>query len=256
MILTETAQLDHIPRRIISLVPSQSELLSDLGLEQQTVGITKFCVHPDTWFRTKQRVGGTKTVNMEAIRQLGPDLIIANKEENVQEQVELLAREYPVWLTDISNLDDALQMINDIGALTGKNEKARDIRQQISSSFSSLNPAMPVNCAYLIWSKPYMAAGGDTFIHDMLTRCGFNNVFADKMRYPEINTSELQAANCELLLLSSEPYPFKQKHIDELAQQLTDVQVMLVDGEMFSWYGSRLLQAPAYFQELINSLNK
>ena len=255
MILFNTFGLNYIPNRIISLVPSQTELLSQLGLESETVGITRFCVHPNTWFTSKARVGGTKTINFDAIHQLRPDLIIANKEENVKEQIEQLALNYPVWLTNVNNFEDATHMITDIGALTGKDKKALSLINEIKNAFNNLPISEnPLKAAYLIWRKPYMAVGGDTFINDMLQKCGFKNIFANKNRYPEINMAELHNANCQLLLLSSEPYPFKQKHVDELSKQLPHTKMILVDGEFFSWYGSRLLHAPEYFKNLINSL--
>lgn len=252
MILQQTTDLDYLPKRIVSLVPSQTELLYDLNLNAETTGITKFCVHPQSWFKTKERVGGTKTVNIEKIHQLKPDLIIANKEENVKEQIEALAEDYPVWVTDVNNLADALQMIADIGKITGRSEAANTLINNTAGAFTEI-PKMnePVKTAYLIWRKPYMAAGGGTFINDMLQICGFENIFDATARYPEVNIAELQTAGCQLLLLSSEPYPFKQKHIDELSGQLPGSKIILVDGEMFSWYGSRLLQSPAYFTQLI-----
>lgn len=271
MILNNASGLGYIPKRIISLVPSQTELLYSLGLEEETVGITKFCIHPNQWFKTKTRVGGTKTINYDTIRQLKPDLIIGNKEENVKEQIEQLAYNYPVWLTDVNNLTDALQMIHDIGELTGKQNQAGSLSENIGKGFEELNQLqthpersrranhkpqtsdLKLQTAYLIWQKPYMTVGGDTFIHDMLLKCGFANIFADRKRYPETNISELQTSNLKLLLLSSEPYPFKQKHIDELSAQLPDCKIILVDGEYFSWYGSRLLSAPDYFKKLTQS---
>jgi ABC-type Fe3+-hydroxamate transport system substrate-binding protein len=258
MILDKPTALQAVPKRIVSLVPSQTELLHQLGLEAETVGITKFCVHPSGWLATKKRVGGTKTVNKAIIDQLLPDLIIANKEENVKEQVEELALHYPVWLTDVNNFEEALQMIADVGIITGKQPEAKTLAAAIDKNFYELEKLETQNpkpkTAYLIWRNPYMAAGGDTFINDMLNKCGFENIFAEKNRYPQINIAELQTANCKLLLLSSEPYPFKQKHIDELQNQLPGTKIVLVDGEMFSWYGSRLLQAPGYFNELIHNL--
>ncbi len=252
MILQQSTELPYLPKRIISLVPSQTELLFDLGLDAETIGITKFCVHPKAWFKTKEKVGGTKTVKIETIHKLMPDLIIANKEENVKEQVEELAKNYPVWLTDVNNFNDALKMIIDIGTITGKPIPANALINNISKAFKELPKIdKPDKTAYLIWRKPYMTVGGDTFIHDMLKQCGFQNIFADKTRYPEVGIGELQTANCELLLLSSEPYPFKQKHIDELSSQLPSIKIILADGEFFSWYGSRMLHAPAYFKQLI-----
>ena len=255
MILQQTADLTYLPKRIISLVPSQTELLFDLCLDTETIGITKFCVHPPSWFKTKYSIGGTKTVNIDKIHLLKPDLIIANKEENVKEQIEELALHYPVWLTDVNNLADALQMIADIGILTGKSANAKTLISHINKAFSEI-PKMgkPVKIAYLIWRKPYMTIGGDTFINDMLQQCGFENVFGNKIRYPEISIEDLPISHCQFVFLSSEPYPFKQKHIDELSSQLSGIKILLADGELFSWYGSRLLQSPSYFKELITKI--
>ena len=255
MILQQTNDLKYLPQRIVSLVPSQTELLHYLGLETETIGITKFCVHPQSWFKTKERVGGTKTVNLDKIKKLKPDLIIANKEENVREQIEELGADYPVWLTDVNNLADALQMIKDIGILTGKTETATALINSISIGFKAMpKTEESVETAYLIWRKPYMTVGGDTFINDMLLQCGFENIFTSQKRYPAITIAQLQTVNCQLLLLSSEPYPFKQKHIDELSSQLPGTKIILADGEFFSWYGSRLLKSPTYFKELISEI--
>lgn len=251
-----TAQpLPSPPKRIVSLVPSITELLFSLGLAEETAGITKFCVRPNEWFRNKKRIGGTKTVNIEKVRQLKPDLVIANKEENVKEQVDILAAEFPVLLTDVGNLDDALRMIGDIGRLTGRALKAAEIAGKISSLFASLPvSAKPLPAAYLIWREPYMCAGGDCFINDMLNRAGFRNVFSQLARYPVITPDMLRESGCSYLLLSSEPYPFKEKHILELREILPTARIKLVDGEIFSWYGSRLLDAPAYFTRLTGAL--
>lgn len=258
MFLSSPSTPGNIPKRIVSLVPSQTELLYHLGLDSETVGITKFCVHPKEWFASKTRVGGTKTIDMGIIDNLQPDLIIANKEENVKEQVEALATHYPVWLTDVNNLSEALQMIGDIGQLTGKSAAAVDLSQSVSAAFSDLKEEFstlpPHKTAYLIWQKPFMAAGGDTFINDMLLQCRLQNVFAAQKRYPEISLQDLQDTGCELVLLSSEPYPFKELHREELQELLPSARVILVDGEMFSWYGSRLLLAAAYFKQLRNNI--
>ena len=245
-----TIHLDTAPQRIVSLVPSQTEFLYHLGLGNRVAGITKFCVHPREWFTGKTRVGGTKSINMDQVHALQPDLIIANKEENVQEQVEALQRHYPVWTSDINHLEDAYRMMAAVGTITGRQAEAEKIIAGIRAGFAGLNAVKPRRVAYLIWQNPYMTIGGDTFIHDMLQRCGWENVFAHRQRYPVITPEELEAAGCELLLLSSEPFPFKEKHIKEWEQRLPGAKVLLADGEMFSWYGSRLLHAPAYFRQL------
>jgi ABC-type Fe3+-hydroxamate transport system substrate-binding protein len=257
-----TVSIPSDPKRIVSLVPSQSELLADLGLDAEVAGITKFCIHPQHWFRTKTRVGGTKQLHMDSIHSLQPDLVLANKEENVKEQVEELAKHYPVWVSDVNTIADAYDMISSIGTLINKTARARKIVSLIKENFAGLSargsglltPDSGLRTCYLIWKNPLMTVGGDTFIHSMLETAGFENLFSDKQRYPGISMEELRTANCELLLLSSEPYPFKQKHVDELQRQLPDTKILLVDGELFSWYGSRMQYAPAYFNQLRHQL--
>jgi ABC-type Fe3+-hydroxamate transport system substrate-binding protein len=242
-------QLHSRPRRIISLVPSQTELLFDLGLNEEIVGITKFCVHPQQWFQMKPRVGGTKQVNIDAIDGLQPDLIIANKEENSREQVEMLATRYAVWTSDIKNLQDALWMIEAIGDITAKSRPAQVLADKIRRKFEQLPPVnRPKRAAYLVWKNPYMTVGHDTFIHTMMTVAGFENVFSDRERYPVVTPDEIAARQPEYLLLSSEPFPFSQKHIAPTAAEFPSSKIRLVDGEMFSWYGSRLVEAAAYFE--------
>ena len=253
-----TITLDRTPRRIVSLVPSQTELLFDLGLDEEVVGITKFCIHPSTWFRSKTRVGGTKQLHLEIIRELQPDLIIANKEENVREQVEALSQKFPVWTSDVNTLEQALEMIRSIGELTGPINLAVSLVHKIEEEFSKLRNAISSDpaplAAYLIWRDPLMAAGGDNFINEMMLKAGLKNVFEHRPRYPSINIEDLRQSGCQLLLLSSEPYPFAQKHIYEMQPLLPGVRIMLVDGEMFSWYGSRLVLAPLYFVQLQNEI--
>jgi ABC-type Fe3+-hydroxamate transport system substrate-binding protein len=248
--------LKEYPKHIVSVVPSQTELLFDLGLNAEVVGITKFCVHPPEALKTKAIIGGTKNLNTEKIRSLKPDFIIANKEENLRIEIETLASEFPVWVSDIKTLDDALAMIQSIGEITGKVSPAKNLTDGISSAFTQLQTSnLKLEVAYLIWHRPVMTIGSDTFIHHLLMRCGLENVFATKTRYPEISEKELAEANPELILLSSEPFPFGEKHLQHYQQICPHAKIILVDGQMFSWYGSRLLHAPAYFNSLTNSLH-
>lgn len=249
------------PKRIVSLVPSITELLHDLGLQEEVAGITKFCVHPKGWFHTKTRIGGTKNMNIKTIKSLKPDLIIANKEENVKEQVDALESVAPLWISDINTYEDALHMIKSVGELTGKEQKANQIIQQIKVAFNSISGLVSptaltrsVNCCYLIWRDPYMTTGGDTFISNMLQKCGFKNVFGNEQRYPRVSLEAIAARKPQIILLSSEPYPFKEKHIGEIKVAIPNAIVLLVDGEMFSWYGSRMLYAAQYFLDLREKL--
>ncbi len=242
--------------RIISLVPSQTELLFDLGLDGEVVGITKFCIHPKEKVVQKEKVGGTKNLNIEKIIALKPTLIIANKEENEKEQIEELAKHFPVWISDVIDLHSALEMITAVGKMTGREKVAEELNQKITENFSApFAPLRLKKVAYFIWQNPMMVAGNKTFINDMMQRCGFKNCFQNlKGHYPEISLAQLQQANPEVILLSSEPFPFKEKHIEAFSKICPQAKIMLVDGELFSWYGSRLLHAPSYFQKLAASL--
>lgn len=243
-------QLSAPPRRIVSLVPSQTELLFDLGLDTEVVGITKYCVHPEHWQKEKALVGGTKNFQIEAIDRLQPDLIIANREENTKEGIEELRKKYPVWVSEIYSLEDSLQMIERVGALVDKIERSQYIISEIRKGFETVQKLPSRKVLYLIWRKPWMAAGQNTFINDMLSRIGLRNCLPESSRYPELSNDEMISLNPEVVFLSSEPYPFKEKHIAELQSILSQSKIMLVDGEMFSWYGSRLMKAGEYCAKL------
>ncbi|PSK93366.1 ABC transporter substrate-binding protein [Taibaiella chishuiensis] len=250
-------QLSGLPRRIVSLVPSQTELLYHLGLDETVAGITKFCIHPETWFRSKPRIGGTKTVHFDKVQALAPDLIIANKEENVREQVESLTTIAPVWMSDIHNLQDSEAMIAAVGALTGRTGAAAAINKNIREGFAAIAPpAFAPSVLYLIWRDPWMTVGRDTFIHDILNRIGLQNAWAEADRYPQISAAEISERNPQYIFLSSEPYPFKEKHIAELQAIVPQAHILLVDGEMFSWYGSRLQWAGPYLQALLEQMQQ
>ncbi len=248
--------LEKIPTRIISVVPSITELLFDLGLREEVVGITKFCVHPEEWFRSKQRVGGTKQLKIDLIKSLQTDLIIANKEENMQSDIDALATFTQVYICDIKTIDDAYKMISDVGELTNKKSAAEKLIAEIKTAFNSKpetkNPKLKT--LYFIWRAPYMIAGGDTFISEMMNHAGFENAASHLNRYPSVSIEEIKNLNSEILLLSSEPFPFKQKHINELQEIFPAQKIIFADGELFSWYGSRMKLAPDYFRSLPQQL--
>jgi len=248
--------LDKTPERIVCLVPSLSELLVDLGLESKLVGVTKFCVHPEHLRKEKTVVGGTKAVHFDQILALKPDIILCNKEENTQELVAGCEKIATTHVSDIKNLEDVYVLVMQYGKLFNEMRRAKllvgSIKRKVAIFRDSVKNTNFQKVAYLIWRKPFMAAGKDTFINYLLEMNGFQNIFTNnESRYPEVELQELVKA--DLILLSSEPFPFKQKHIDEISTR-TKAKIMLVDGEYFSWYGSRLLGAFDYFTKLQKEL--
>ncbi|ESU20981.1 ABC-type transport system, binding protein precursor component [Flavobacterium cauense R2A-7] len=262
-------RFNQTPKRIISLVPSQTELLYDLGLEDSIVGITKFCVHPFHLKATKAIVGGTKQVKIDKIKALQPDIIIANKEENTLEIVESLQDICSVWVTDIITIEDNLQMISDFGQLFNKRIEAQKWIDKTNFALADFQHFIKdkevKKVAYFIWANPYMVAGGDTFINELLKLNKFENIYDNhenlrgaeqhvakyEGRYPEIVIQKMRIqGDPDYVLLSSEPFPFKDEHAFELGRHTHHATTIFVDGEMFSWYGSRLVKAIEYFKSL------
>ncbi len=239
------------PQRIISLVPSQTELLFDLGLHNEVVGITKFCTHPTRKVKSKIIIGGTKNFNFETIEKLRPDVIFGNKEENFEEGINQLKTKYPVWVSDIISIEDALAMILSVGKINNKIAEAGRMVIDIRQEFNSIKKISTQSVLYLIWRKPWMGVGSGTFIHSLIDHLGLRNILSEKSRYPELTHLEIQSLKPDYIFLSSEPYPFRENHIEELQRISPNSKIVLVDGEMFSWYGSRMLKAVPYFKSLI-----
>jgi iron complex transport system substrate-binding protein len=244
--------LPQHPQRIISLCPSITETLFALGLGSRVVGRTMFCIHPQPEIKEIPHVGGTKNVKQERLLQLQPDLVIAEKEENTRECVEALSDHIPVFVIDVKTVEEGLDMIKVLGELTQTQEKATQLLQEIRVAFEELTPLTHApRVAYLIWQEPFMLAGQDTYIGALLRRLGLQNICEDPAsRYPSYSLQALLEAKPELVLLSSEPFPFSASQQASLQEALPFARVGLVDGEMFSWYGSRMLQAVPYFSSL------
>ncbi|AZA54073.1 ABC transporter substrate-binding protein [Chryseobacterium sp. G0201] len=240
--------------KVISLVPSITEALFDLGLTQnEVVGRTKFCIHPKEKVKNVAIIGGTKNINIEKIKALQPDIILANKEENIKEQVEALMEDFNVLVTNVETIEDNYYLLKNLGLLFNKEEKAQQFNLKTYEVLSQAKIDSPIKVAYLIWKNPYMTIGSDTFINRILSEIGFENIFKNKTRYPVIETEDL--AEAEIIMLSSEPFPFKEKHIDELKEFYPNKKIMIVDGEAFSWYGTHIAKCENYFKELITKVN-
>ncbi|SEL78734.1 ABC-type Fe3+-hydroxamate transport system, substrate-binding protein [Aquimarina amphilecti] len=253
--LDRKIELDSTPVRVVSLVPSQTELLVDLGLSDVIVGVTKFCVHPNTIRKEKTIVGGTKNIHLHRIKELKPDIVLCNKEENTKEIVETLQEYYPVHVSDIATIEESLELISQYGEIFNRRDNAKNLIDKIKiefkgfSEFTKDKPKKTV--AYFIWRKPWMVAGKGTFIHHLLEINNFVNVFGDQERYPTIlDEGLMKLSNLDLILLSSEPFPFSEEHQKEMDKVISGTKIVLVDGEYFSWYGSRLAKAFSYFRSL------
>ena len=243
--------ITQIPKRIISLVPSQTELLCSLGLKDSIVGITKFCVHPEGLKKEKKIVGGTKNVHFNKIADLKPDIILCNKEENTEEMVLALEKIASVHVSNVVTLEDTYQLILQYGEIFNRTEQASQLVNAIQYKKGELNIDKHIKkVVYLIWKDPWMAVGGNTFINSMLELNNCHNVYKNSAdRYPVVTLEMLKDLDIDIVLLSSEPYPFKEKHISELVK-LLNTKTILVNGEYFSWYGSRLLKAFDYFETI------
>lgn len=257
--LNRDIEITTTPKRIISLVPSQTELLYDLGLEDSIVGITKFCAHPFHFKSTKKNVGGTKTIKIDEIKALKPDIILCNKEENTKEIVEICSQVCTVHISDIFTIEDCLELINQYGLLFNKRTEALKISDKIQfnlNDFRAYIKDKPIlKVAYFIWRKPWMVAANKTFINYLLTLNNYKNIYENLERYPEVDITRIQhEGDPELIFLSSEPYPFKDKHAFETGRVAHHSKTIFVDGEYFSWYGSRLVKAFDYFKKLRNRL--
>jgi len=240
------------PKRIVSLVPSQTELLADLGMNDRVVGITRFCIRPELWPTTKTVIGGTKNFHFNTIDRLNPDVIIGNKEENYEEGISRLAKKYPVWMSDIVGVEEALSMIVSLGELVDRPRRARHLQDGILKAFATLKKQAGQSVLYLIWRNPWMASGAGTFVNSMLQIIGFRNAVENYARYPELSPEDIRSIHADYIFLSSEPFPFRQNHIEEVRRMSPGSEIFLVNGEYFTWYGSRMAKAPDYFNQLLS----
>ena len=254
--LLRKLEFDAFPNRIVSLVPSLSELIWDLGLQEQLVGITKFCIHPEEMHNTILRVGGTKNPSIEKIRHLKPDLIVANKEENTLETISQLEKEFNVYVSDVNDLNSAYQMISDLGKICNRSNESFMLNKSIQSEFDKIIKVKNLRIVYLIWKNPLMCVGGSNFINSLLQELGLENCFSEIHRYPSISLEDIKKTKPDFLFLSSEPYPFTSSDFIDFKSQMPDLKMILVNGEYFSWYGSRMKKAATYFNSLLDEIKK
>jgi ABC-type Fe3+-hydroxamate transport system substrate-binding protein len=246
--------LPRPPRRIVSLIPSTTEILCALGLAEALVGITVYCVEPRDVVRGKTRIGGEKDPDLAKIRALEPELVVANVEENRREDIDQLrAWSIPVWVTFPRTVVEGISLIGELGELTGAAARAREMLQELEPLRARVERARArrpaVSVFYPIWRGPYMTINGDTYIHDMLRLCGGRNIFADRPeRYPTVTLDDVAARRPEVILLPDEPFRFRRAHLEDFAAYqevpaVRDGRIHLVDGKPFSWHGPRIAEA-------------
>jgi len=231
--------LPEIPKRIICLVPSITELVAYFEMDEEVVGITKFCIYPTTWFQSKERVGGTKNIDIEKVKSLNPDLIIGNKEENTKEDIEALKVIAPVWMSDVNSIEDANNLVASLTEIFNKEDKGQALIGNLNNYFlSHASEGVGKSVLYFIWHSPGFVAGKNTYIDSYLTAIGYQNCVTMD-RYPDINT--LESLDPDVVLLSSEPFPFNKSHVTYYKELFPNAEIKLVDGERYSWYGVRTL---------------
>ena len=245
--------------RIVCLVPSITELLFDLGLGEQVVGRTGFCVHPADQVKRVPKCGGTKDVKLDAVRELAPTHVIVNIDENTRETFDALRAFVPhVVVTHPNAPQDNLRLYALLGGVFGRQQAAKQLADRLQAELDEIAalPALPPRrTLYLIWREPWMSISPDTYISRTLALVNWQTVpTTPQPRYPALDTEALAELDPELVLLSSEPYPFRDKHLDELRGLLPTADVRLIDGEMTSWYGSRSIRGLAYLRSMAQDL--
>ncbi len=244
--------LNQAPQRIISLVPSITDYLYYLKLNNKIVAQTIFCIHPALYFKNATKIGGTKKLQIQKIKALKPDLVIANKEENVKEQIEQLQQFAPVYISDVNTLPQAIEMMQDIAILTQTLEIASPLIKDLNLQLDTIHNQFQGTFIYLIWNNPYYAVGPKTYIHELLQHLGLQNVLST-IRYPQLSLQQIQALAPAFLFLSTEPFPFQKEHVAALQAQLPNTQVCIINGEVCSWYGSRMAAIQSYFTQYFNA---
>jgi ABC-type Fe3+-hydroxamate transport system substrate-binding protein len=258
--LIDAAGTRHVPGvrspRIVSLVPSITELLCDLGLGSAIVGRTGFCIHPRETVRAIPKVGGTKDIDLEKLRALSPTHVVLNVDENRKEDARTLAEFVPTLVvTHPLAPRDNLALYRLMGGIFGRERRAEDLCRRFEAEYAALEGAArafsPEKVLYLIWKKPWITVSRDTYVSRMLDLVKWETVpeKADG-RYPRISLEDKGFVEARTVLLSSEPYRFRDSHLAEVRALLPGRNVALIDGEMTAWYGSRAIAALGYLARI------
>jgi len=260
--LYREVEVKRTPKRIVSLVPSITETLFTFGANDNLSAVTSFCIEPAAALKSKSIVGGTKTVDIDAVKEIDPDLILANAEENREEDIRQLVRSgYKVFVTFPRTVAAAIVMMRQIAEMTGTIDRAEPILQEAEDTLNEISTVSHtrrrprVFCP--IWRRPWMSVGADTYIHDFVTVAGGRNLFADRHdRYPRVELDEVAQRIPEVILLPNEPYNFREEHKEDFADRthvpaVRDKRIHIVDGKTLCWYGPRLTKGLRSINALI-----
>lgn len=238
--LGRTFHFDAPPQRVVSLVPSLTETLFDLGAGDSVVGITDFCIFPGDIDRP--RVGGTKNPRVDAIRELRPDLVHMNLEENLERHALLIESFAPVFVSEPKTVRDVASLIMTLGEIHGGRDRASERVAQIESEMASM-PARPFTFACAIWKDPWMWCGGDTYVSNLVACAGGRNVLENESRYPVRSPENV---NAEVIFLPDEPYVFTETD----ARQFGSRVIGPFPGHLFTWHGTRTLEGLRFLRAL------
>lgn len=252
------------PRRIVSLVPSLTEILFTLGVGDAVAGCTIFCTQPPEGVARTTRVGGEKNPNLELIRELGADLVLANVEENVREHVETLRGwGIAVHVSYPRTVTEGIALVRELGQVVGADARGHALADALEARHRETRARLAGRRAprvfYPIWRQPWMTLGRDTYAHHMLADCGGDNVFAGRAeRYPTVTLEEVARAAPDVILLPDEPYRFRHVHRGDFAAHpdipaVRDGRIHLVDGKLLTWYGPRIAEALETVPELLGA---
>lgn len=255
-------EITETPLKIVSLCPSITETLCDMGLHKFLVGRTDFCTpvlqpldsNTQKYSEEIPTVGGTKNVNVDFVKTLTPDIIFASKEENDKHTIEILSKEHKCFVFEINSIDDSIKMIKTIGEIFINKCDVNELIHTIEQSFLQLPKLNRVhNALYLVWKDPYIAAGKNTYIDSLLSFVGFSNSIQNE-KYITLNN--LNNLECDIIFLPSEPYKFTEEDKLVIQKMRSDAKILLVDGEMFCWYGSHMVKSALYLKNLVNKINE
>ena len=249
-----------VPKKIVSLCPSITETLIDLGLTDALAGITRFCIHPESVVRDLTKVGGTKDPDLEQIRHLDPDLIFMNAEENRKEDYDALAQTFELDVSEPRSVQEIPALLRHFGQRTNRADRAEKRAQELEAELIALQAEQDKNqtqfsYSYLIWRKPWMVVGQDTYVSKLFADAGGINVFADDpQRYPSIELSALAEKNPDFIFLADEPFPFQGSHVPEIQAICPNAKVRVISGDDCCWHGVRSIRGVQTMRKLVEEL--